>query len=503
LYVGVVGLILALMALLAAPARSRHTLFWGLVAAVALLISFGGNTFLYSPLYLSVPGFSIFRGQERWAFVVAFSLSVLAGYGFKVLQCQVSGVKYQVANSRVAGSKAAEETDSTHHAPRTTFNLQRLTRYLFLFSLLLIFLFFVGLNQTGWTPNSPFYGLLGAATLLSILLALAWLLWKFAPNLPPALFTSFTAGLICFDLFTVNWQTNLYPQPFEWHTRIPPAVAAIKKDAAVSPHDPFRVYNEFRLYDNYGIPAELEDLWGASPLRPARYDQFLAPPMPIERTWELLNVKYIITWRKELYVPSTIIFEEPAEKETTYVHRLNTIGPRAWLVTQTEVTDDSTILHKIADPTFDRWQIALLEPGTETFLEPISAANRRIGESAAQHGEQPDSTQNAVPSTFNIQRLTFNPSTLIYRVNSSSPALLVLSEIDYPGWQATVDGQPAPILRADYILRAIPVPAGEHTVELVFQPLSFTIGAIISTFSLLTMVSVLILSRRAVTPSSR
>lgn len=449
LYIGVVGLILASIAVFTAPARNRYTIFWGLVAVVALLISFGGNTFLYTPLYLSVPGFSIFRGQERWAFVVAFSLSVLAGYGFQALQCQVE---------------------------RLTLNAQRLTRYLFFLALLLVFLFFVGLNQTGWTPQSPFYGLLGAAILLTILLVLAWLLWRFEPNLPPTLFTSFTAALICFDLFTVNWQTNLYPQPFEWHTRVPAVVAAIKKDAASSPGEPFRVYNEFRLYDNYGIPYELEDLWGASPLRPARYDQFLAPPMPIERTWELLNVKYVITWRKELYVPSTIIYEEPAEKDTTYVHRLSMVGPRAWLVTQTEIADDSAILQKIADPNFDRWNVALLEETEDRRLEIAESLPLR--------------------TTFNLQRLTFDPSHLSYHVVTSTPGLLVLSEIDYPGWQATIDGQTTPILRADYVLRAIPVSAGEHTIELSFQPLSFTVGEVISGFSLLAVLCSLILARR-------
>lgn len=475
LYLGVVGLILALGVVFARP--NRHTIFWAIVAFAALLISFGGNTFLYTPLYLAVPGFSIFRGQERWAFAVAFSLSVLAGYGFAAL-----------TGGRSPENAKPPETDAsrlTHHVSGRSLPLGRLTLYLFLLSLLLIFLFFFGLNQTGWTSNSPFYGLLGAATLLTILLALAWLLWKFAPQLHPALSTTFTAALICFDLFSVNWQTNLYPQPPEWHTQIPTAVAAIKKDAAASPNEPYRVYNEFRLYDNYGVPFEIEDLWGASPLRPLRYDQFLAPPMPIERTWELLNVKYVITWRKELYVPSTIIYEEPAEKDTTYVHRLNIVGPRAWLVNQVEITDDQTTLQKIADPNFDRWHIALLEPS----------------ESANQQISQLPTNADASRLTYHVSHLTPHASRITYHLTTDSPALLVLSEIDYPGWQATVGGQSAPILRAYYTLRAVPVPAGEHTVELTFRPLSFTIGTALSTITLISLVIAFIPRRRSQTPA--
>ena len=76
-----------------------------------------------------------------------------------------------------------------------------------------------------------------------------------------------------------------------------------------------------------------------------------------------------------------------------------------------------------------------------------------------------------------------------------SPALLILSEPHYPGWQAAVDGQAAPILRANYILRSIPVPAGEHTVDLTFRPLSFTIGAIISTIALVLIGGTVVYSR--------
>jgi uncharacterized membrane protein YfhO len=187
--------------------------------------------------------------------------------------------------------------------------------------------------------------------------------------------------------------------------------------------------------------------------------------MPIERTWELLNVKYVITWRQELFVPSTIIYEEAAPDGMTYLHRLETVGPRAWLVNQVEIADHSTTLQKIADPGFDRWQIALLEPNTN-------------------YQNSSSSTSEENHATHHALRTAFTPSRQTYQVSAATPALLMLSEPYYPGWQATVDGQPAPILRADTILRAIPVPAGEHTIEMTFRPLSFTLGAIISALAL-------------------
>ena len=62
---------------------------------------------------------------------------------------------------------------------------------------------------------------------------------------------------------------------------------------------------------------------------------------------------------------------------------------------------------------------------------------------------------------------------MIYETSSPKDGVVVFSEIYYqPGWQVTVDGQPADIARANYILRAMNVPAGTHTIEMRFDPQS-------------------------------
>ncbi|MDM8527280.1 YfhO family protein [Anaerolineales bacterium HSG24] len=477
LYISIVGLILAVGAIFTHHAYQRQTTFWAVLAGISLLMSFGGHTFLYSPLYLGLPGFSMFRGQERWAFATAFSLSVLVGYGFMLVMGKTSP---QFPSSLSLCGITGRKSSGRERA------VSRLTQYAFGFSLLLTLLAFYGLNDSGWRADNPFYDLLGASTMLSLLVGLSWLLWRGQPHLSPTMFTVLTATLLCFDLFTANWQTNLYPQLPEWHTQMPTVVQAIEADARnsvslknqVPDHyydrltehvQSFRVYNEFRVYDNYGVPFAIPDLWGASPLRPARYAEFLAPPMPIERTWELLNVKYVISWRKELFLPSTIIYEESATDGMTYVHRLKKVGPRAWLVNQIQVTDDETIRQRIAAPEFDRWQIGLLESDESDEITLKSSQSETI--------------------ISEITTLTHHaPGHLSLTVNSSEPALLILSEPYYPGWQATVNGQATSILRADYILRAIPVPAGESAVELQFWPLSFIIGALISGLTVILLV---------------
>ena len=58
--------------------------------------------------------------------------------------------------------------------------------------------------------------------------------------------------------------------------------------------------------------------------------------------------------------------------------------------------------------------------------------------------------------------------------------MLVLSENDYPGWRAYVDGAAASIVRVNYGLRGVLVPAGEHQVTFVYRPWSIIAGALIS-----------------------
>jgi len=65
---------------------------------------------------------------------------------------------------------------------------------------------------------------------------------------------------------------------------------------------------------------------------------------------------------------------------------------------------------------------------------------------------------------------SYEPNRLSYEVNSGKGGVLVFSEIYYPGWTATVDGQPAKLGRVNYILRAMNIQPGKHQVELSFFP---------------------------------
>jgi uncharacterized membrane protein YfhO len=66
------------------------------------------------------------------------------------------------------------------------------------------------------------------------------------------------------------------------------------------------------------------------------------------------------------------------------------------------------------------------------------------------------------------------------RVNAVEKGWLLMTDTWYPGWEATVDGKPVNIYRADYLLRGIPVDAGQHDIKIYYRPMSFIVGLAIT-----------------------
>ena len=77
-------------------------------------------------------------------------------------------------------------------------------------------------------------------------------------------------------------------------------------------------------------------------------------------------------------------------------------------------------------------------------------------------------------STAIVKLVKYEPNNLQYTIESKKGGVVVFAEIYYPGWTATIDGQPAELGRVNYILRALNVKAGKHTVVLDFHPTSIS-----------------------------
>lgn len=89
----------------------------------------------------------------------------------------------------------------------------------------------------------------------------------------------------------------------------------------------------------------------------------------------------------------------------------------------------------------------------------------------------------------------YKPNYLKYNYESTDESFVVFSEIYYPeGWKVTVDGKESSHIRANYILRAMEVPAGKHVIEFRFEPQVYTLGNSISFISSVLLILILIFS---------
>ena len=125
--------------------------------------------------------------------------------------------------------------------------------------------------------------------------------------------------------------------------------------------------------------------------------------------------------------------------------------------------------------------------GNAWFVKDVQYADNANEEIEAIHGLDPSETavvdkrfESVVKpmtcdSMATIRLVAYEPNRLKYEVNSNTGGTIVFSEIYYPGWRSSIDGQEVPHGRANYILRAMNVPAGQHEVEFSFDPVSLQV----------------------------
>lgn len=141
----------------------------------------------------------------------------------------------------------------------------------------------------------------------------------------------------------------------------------------------------------------------------------------------------------------------------------------AWMAERVVLTDDADA------------ELADLEMLKENPTTAIFGSNAAEG----------DGQTELMPGTGNIQLTAYEANALSYEAETDG-GVAVFSDIYYPGWQCTVDGQPTEVLRANYVLRAIVLPAGKHTIEFRFDPQSLHTTEAIANTSLVALVLLLL-----------
>jgi hypothetical protein len=207
---------------------------------------------------------------------------------------------------------------------------------------------------------------------------------------------------------------------------------------------------------NTPMAYSLRDIQGSDSLWWERYFRFLNAVQPCAPTadWEnfgspgldLVGVRYILSTRPITQPKWELVFDRDS-----FIYERRAHVTRARLVSKWRVGSPETALAAIAenDPTLADQPIVDSKPG---------------------FGQTPG----APAGDTAIVRDGAN--TVAIRCRAPTPRLLVLSDPDYPGWRADLDGRPVPHLTANYVFRAVEVPAGRHTVTWRYRPGSFQLG---------------------------
>jgi hypothetical protein len=177
-------------------------------------------------------------------------------------------------------------------------------------------------------------------------------------------------------------------------------------------------------------------------------------------------------------------FQRVLEANGVTVHENLNFHPRAWIVHAAEVVPDQATA---------RERFAAGEPNLASHV----LLTQDQAEIAAAETLGAGDTEAAASQAGIVH---YGSSEIEIAVSAAAPGYLVLSEVWYPGWRATVDGQDAPVLRANYAQRAIAIPAGESTVHLQFWPNLWTWGLVLGGVGILAVVGALTGSRFANRP---
>lgn len=449
-YTGTVVLVLASAGLLLPrPQVRRPALLLAALAAGSLLLALGDETALYAWLWRGVPFFDRLRAAGRFLVLTHFALAALAAFGLDGLRPPWS-------------------------LPHRLF----VDRLLAAWGLLLAAMVLLAL-PAGYLGLALYAGrdavlvqragaAVGSLTVTALLLGLTLGLLALyrSGRLSWPCFAGLMFVLLLADLHGANGRYNPTTTDILAAYRHPEAVQFLTTQPGT-----FRVDSDTGIDDIWhpSLPAlaGYESTWGLfNPLGLAEYQALLKAHIRdrSSRLYQFLNARYLVVKKGER-PPGEAFRPVFLQDPRVDIYENTQALPRAFVVYEALVVDGrAAALAAITAGDFDPVRTVVLERS---------------------QGEVPARASSLQPAFTPATLEQAGPGRLRVRVQAAHPGWLVLSEVWYRGWQAQVDGQPAPVRRANWIFRAVPVDAGEHTVELWFAPATFAAGGVISVSSLL------------------
>jgi len=257
------------------------------------------------------------------------------------------------------------------------------------------------------------------------------------------------------------------------------------------------------IIHGYNLERRIFDMDGVEVMRLSDYEKVstlltAAPGPGATNLLALLNVKYVLSTPKieskefrlvKIIRPVSGKTKKKLEEEKflKIYQNLNYL-PRAFLVESYRVLkkeeDFSRVVQDIQDKTFHPAKEVLLyeEPWGNDSSELRVRSSELVKEKNKTVKEQKKQDNEAAIVDYRNNSIKLS-------VNAERPKILVLSETYYPGWKAFVDGQEKKILKANFAFRAVPLLAGKHMVEFIYDPWTFKIGLYITLATIISLLS--------------
>lgn len=480
-YVGFMPLLLAAMGLRAW--RRPDQRFFLLLLAGAGVLALGDHTPLYRYIVQYLPGFDLFRIPARWLMVVTLALAVLAGFGLDVLL--EKGLSRRALALLLGGGLLlglgliliwgfsvdllawSSRLDEPYGKLASAFLSKAFTPNPIYQQRLLLRLAF-GLN----TP---------AFLLLANLVTTSVLLWLWTTRrISEQTFADLTLLAVSLDLLLAGGTAINPVRPAERWQALSGGARYVLEHVGAARVFPLGVSGEDEAARNLGqyFPSAygVHSASGySSPLKLARYETFLDEADPVQAI-QVLAVRYLLT-EGQMGADVAATYPLVYSDAHSYVYENKQPLPRTFVVHQAvQANSPAEALAYFQRRTLDPRQTVVLESEPEETPPALASLN--------------------TPAASTAEIVTENPQHLELAASLSADGYLVLLDTFYPGWIATVDGQPTPIYRADYLGRAVFVPAGAHTVRFEYRPPSFWLGVGLALFTLVILVVVAFLSRR-------
>jgi hypothetical protein len=449
-YIGFIPVVSALAALVGWFRKRRFLIhfpafwtvpFWALLGFGSLLIATGRYGPIYRMLYDQVPTFDAFREPVRWLILTVLSLSVLAGIG---VQHWGRG-KWVVFWSRLAlaggGAVVVLTLAAREFMRQDSRELEGLMLGLIVLGCWIMVAALLTLTQpSSGSLVSPLRWRL--AVLLFIALDLAWAGSGLNPTVTGDFYRSFSVS---------RSQGRIYW--FEDYER------EVKFERFFDPTDYRPARDQWpavrtSLLPNLNMLDRVPALNNFDPLLPEYHRRYIALIEALgSRSGALLRAAGV----SQVYglTPDGWLDEVPAlaPDEAT---------PLVWLVPDVVwLESDAAIEEALRDPAWDPAQTVLL------------------------FGETPDGDKAARLSGTEVTVLENRPNRQRYRVQTEEAAYLVISQTWYPGWSASLDGEPVPLYRANLAFQAVRIPPGGGDLTLSYTITDWETGAAITLVSVL------------------